>query len=180
MLLLAPIACHDWQALSTSWEGEGVCAAYVVAGPTHTCVRMSNGSLYCWGDNRFGQLGLGDLAPRLVPTQVAGGMAGGVTQIFTGGSHSCVLKVDGTLWCWGDNRSGQLGLGDTDPRQLPVQVAPELLGNQVSAAYAGGAHTCVVKTDGSVWCWGNNQYGQVSSTAGARTTVPVRLLPPCP
>lgn len=149
------------------------------AGGAHLCAITTDGAALCWGDNRFGQLGVNDAQPRLAPTAV-GGNLGTVTQVYTGGTHSCALKVDNTLWCWGDNRSGQLGVGDTEPRALPVQVAPGLLGNQVAAAYAGGAHTCAVKSDGSVWCWGNNQYGQVTGTAGARTPVPVQLFPPCP
>lgn len=151
----------------------------LAAGGAHACAFTTDAAPWCWGDNRFGQLGVGDTTQRLAPTLVAGGMVGAVTQIFTGGSHSCALKTDGTLWCWGDNRSGQLGLGDTTARSLPTQVAPDVLGNQVAAASAGGAHTCAVKSDGSVWCWGNDQYGQVSATSGARSTVPVQVFPPC-
>ncbi|MBL8918449.1 MAG: hypothetical protein JNJ54_06280 [Myxococcaceae bacterium] len=157
----------------------GTQVARLAAGGAHACAFTNDGTPWCWGDNRFGQLGVGDTMPRLAPTLVGTGMLGVVTQVFTGGSHSCALKTDGTLWCWGDNRSGQLGLGDTDARTLPVQVAPDVLGNQVAAASAGGAHTCAVKSDGSVWCWGNDQYGQVSATAGARLTVPTQLFPAC-
>lgn len=159
----------------------GALGAQVVrlaAGGAHLCSFTADGEAWCQGDNRFGQLGAGDTAPRAVPTRVAGAL-GPVTQIFAGGNHSCALKPDGTLWCWGDNRSGQLGVGDTESRSLPVQVAPEALGNQVAAAYAGGAHTCAVKNDFSVWCWGNNQYGQVDGKAGAGSPAPVRVFPPC-
>ena len=151
----------------------------LAAGGAHLCTFLTDGEAWCWGDNRFGQLGVGDVVQRLEPAHVGNGSLGAVSQVFAGGTHSCALKLDGTLWCWGDNRSGQLGVGDTEPRNLPTQVAPQLLGNQVSAAYAGGAHTCAVKTDGSVWCWGNNQYGQISASAAAREATPVQVFPKC-
>ena len=146
----------------------------LAAGGAHLCAFTTDGEAWCWGDNRFGELGVGDVAQRLEPAQVS---LGAVSQVYAGGTHSCALKLDGTLWCWGDNRSGQLGVGDTAARNVPTQVT--LLGNQVSAASAGGAHTCAVKTDSSVWCWGNNQYGQISASAGARETSPVQVFPPC-
>lgn len=150
----------------------------LAAGGAHLCAFTTDGEAWCWGDNRFGELGVGDEAPRSVPARVGNGSLGAVSQVFAGGTHSCALKLDGTLWCWGDNRSGQLGVGDTTARNLPTQVA--VLSNQVAAAYAGGAHTCAVKTDGSVWCWGNNQYGQVGARASGRETAPVQVFSPCP
>lgn len=77
---LAASACHDWAALSSTWEGEGVCVAYVVAGPSHSCARMTNGAIYCWGDNRFGQLGVGDAEPRKAPTKLTAFSDVGVTD----------------------------------------------------------------------------------------------------
>lgn len=154
----------------------GTSLVRLVSGGAHTCAVSTDGLASCWGDNRFGQLGVNDTTARSAPTVVAGAL-GTVTQVFAGGTHSCALRSDNTLWCWGDNRSGQLGVGDTQPRAVPVQVSA--LGDQVAGAWAGGAHTCAVKSDGSVWCWGNNQYGQVSGTAGARSESPVQLFPPC-
>ena len=60
-----------------------------------------------------------------------------------------------------------------------MQIAPAILGNNVAAAYAGGAHTCAVKTDGSVWCWGNNQYSQLGVDVGPLSATPVQVYPPC-
>jgi alpha-tubulin suppressor-like RCC1 family protein len=157
----------------------GMSAVRMAAGGAHLCVLLNDAEVWCHGDNRFGQLGTGDLTARLAPSHVAGGGLGRATQVYAGGGHSCALKVDGSLWCWGDNRSGQLAAGDTTARALPVQAAPELLGTQVTAASAGGGHTCAVKTDSSVWCWGNNQYGQVYEGAGPQALNPVRVLPPC-
>src|SRR6185503_20579960 len=71
---LGACACSDWAGLSKDFEGAGVCPTYVVAGDTHTCVRKTSGSLWCWGDNRFGQLGTGDTQQHLLPARV--GFAG--------------------------------------------------------------------------------------------------------
>jgi alpha-tubulin suppressor-like RCC1 family protein len=149
------------------------------AGAGHTCVFTADGIVSCWGDNREGQLGTGDRTQRTTPSKIDPNGLGAVTQIYAGGSHTCAQRVDGSLWCWGSNRFGQLGTGDTEPRLTPTEVAPDILGTNVAAAYAGGAHTCAVKTDGSVWCWGNNQYGQLGVDVGPLATAPVRVRPPC-
>jgi alpha-tubulin suppressor-like RCC1 family protein len=152
----------------------------VSAGSGHVCAFTADGIVSCWGDNREGQLGIGDRAARSSPVRVDEAGLGAVTQVYAGGTHTCAQKVDGSLWCWGGNRFGQLGTGDTTTRLTPVQIAPDVLGTNVAAAYAGGAHTCAVKTDGSVWCWGNNQYGQLGVEAGPIATAPVQVRPPCP
>jgi alpha-tubulin suppressor-like RCC1 family protein len=149
----------------------------VSTGAAHTCVFTADGAVWCWGDNSQGQLGTGDTMPRSSPVKIAA--AGSVTQIFAGGSHTCALRVDGSLWCWGSNRFGQLGTGDTNNRLSPVAIAPADLGTSVSAAYAGGAHTCAVKVDLSVWCWGSNQYGQLGVDVGPLQKAPLQVSPPC-
>jgi alpha-tubulin suppressor-like RCC1 family protein len=150
--------------------------ARLATGANHTCAQTPEGELWCWGDNRYGQLGLGDRANRSSPAKLPGALDAS-SKVFAGGGHSCAIHADGSFWCWGDNRSGQLGVGDTDPRLAPTQVTT--LGNGVAAAYTGGAHTCVLKTDASVWCWGNNQYGQLGVDVGPQTSLPVRVIPPC-
>jgi alpha-tubulin suppressor-like RCC1 family protein len=150
--------------------------AHLATGANHTCGQTPEGELWCWGDNRYGQLGLGDRTSRPSPVKLAGALDPSA-KVFTGGGHSCAIHTDGTFWCWGDNRSGQLGLGDNEPRLVPTKV--DALGNGVAAAYTGGAHTCVLKTDASVWCWGNNQYGQLGVAIGPSASTPAQVLPPC-
>jgi alpha-tubulin suppressor-like RCC1 family protein len=147
----------------------------VSAGAGHTCAFTTDGSLYCWGDNRDGQLGTGDTTPKNAPVKIE--TNGAITDVFCGGAHTCAVKSDGSIACWGSNRFGQLGTGDTDPHPTPTVV--ESLGTQVAAAYAGGAHTCAVKVDGSVWCWGNNQYGQLGADVGPGANAPVQVIAPC-
>jgi alpha-tubulin suppressor-like RCC1 family protein len=150
--------------------------AHLAAGASHSCAQTPEGELYCWGDNRYGQLGTGDRTNQPLPKKVVGS-ADASAKVFAGGAHSCAIHADGSFWCWGDNRSGQLGVGDTEPRLTATRV--DALGSDVTAAYAGGAHTCVLRTDGSVWCWGNNQYGQLGVAVGSKATSPVRVIPPC-
>jgi len=151
----------------------------LTTGAGHACAFTSDGAVWCWGDNREGQLGTGDTDARSRAVQIDPDGLGAVTQVYAGGAHTCAQRVDGSLWCWGSNRFGQLGTGDTDARLTPVAIAPEDLGTSISAVYAGGAHTCAVKVDGSVWCWGNNQYGQLGADVGPVATKPVRVRPPC-
>jgi alpha-tubulin suppressor-like RCC1 family protein len=86
----------------------------------HTCARASDDSLWCWGDNDAGQLGVGDTMARSVPTQV--GIDNVWREISTGKVHTCSIRVDKSLWCWGGNKHGQLGLGDTKKRTTPQPV----------------------------------------------------------
>ena len=153
----------------------------VSAGGAHACAYTDDGVVWCWGDNRSGQLGTGDQEshPRPVKVDPSGFGQVKTNEVLAGGTHTCALRDDNSLWCWGGNRFGQLGTGDTFPRTVPVQVAPDVLGQNVAAAYAGGAHTCAIKTDGSLYCWGNNQYSQLGVDVGSQSLNPVQVLGPC-
>jgi alpha-tubulin suppressor-like RCC1 family protein len=139
------------------------------AGGYHTCwVKSSDATLWCWGKNDAGQLGLGDTTNRTVPTKVN---ISDVVAVTTGLLHTCAKKVDNSLWCWGDNREDQLGVGfdlSTTARLLPTRVNLD----NIAQISAGGIHTCASKIDGTLWCWGNNTYGQlgIGSTAYASST----------
>jgi len=139
----------------------------------------SDGTVRAWGDNRFGQLGNGNTTAQTSPVAVAGLTGGTVVAIAAGDSHSVALKSDGTVWTWGSNFYGELGAlsapvctgalpyGINQPlptcRTTPGQV---MLGiniafTGVSAISTKGRHNLVLRTDGSVWAWGSNYYGQL-------------------
>jgi alpha-tubulin suppressor-like RCC1 family protein len=149
----------------------------ISAGASHMCVFTADTLAWCWGDNRFGQLGLGDTNGRTTPTRLDSSLLSNVTQVAAGGRHTCALRNDGAILCWGDNRFGQLGLGDRDPRLVPTEVSA--LGHDVSVLYAGGAHTCAINTDGAVYCWGDNRYGQLGDGTTEAKSSPVQILPAC-
>jgi hypothetical protein len=93
-----------------------------------------------------------------------------------GGFHTCAIKQDGSLWCWGNNFYGQLGNGRSgigEMSSIPVQV----MSSGVVAVSAGGFHTCAIKQDGSLWCWGWNQYGQVGDGTNTDRNTPVQIMP---
>ncbi len=140
--------------------GVGTNWGQVSAGADYTCAGKNNGTVWCWGDNWSGQLGLGKKAGRTIysPAQVGGETNWG--QVSAGADHTCATKTDSSLWCWGDNGSGQLGLGKRAGRTIysPAQVGGETNWGQVSA---GADHTCATKTDNSLWCWGKNWSGQL-------------------
>ena len=124
----------------------------ISAGSFHLCGLRGAGEVWCLGSNGAGQLGTGDTTARAVPTPVTG-LGGPAMRVSAsaGGSFTCAVRVDGTLWCWGANADGQLGVGDTSPRSVPTQVGTDADWADVSA---GAWHACGVRTDGSLWCWG--------------------------
>ena len=139
------------------------------------CALKLDGTLWCWGDNYFGQLGVGDTVTRTAPTQVTA-LGNQVVDFRLDGGASCALKADGTLWCWGYNGNGQLGVGDTVKRVVPTQVAA--LGNQVTSMATGTSHTCALTANKTVWCWGSNTYGQVGDGTTVQRNLPVAVVLP--
>lgn len=114
----------------------------------------TDGTMWSWGRNPYGQLGLGEWGSKDVPTQV--GVASDWESVTAGGNHALAIKTDGTLWAWGYNLAGQLGLGDATTRNSPAKIGAETSWALVSA---GENHTLAKKDDGTVWAWGDNVYG---------------------
>ena len=127
-------------------------------------------TLWSWGYNGYGELGLGDTASRSSPVQV-GSLADWVS-VGAGGNHLTVVKTDGTLWSCGYNNYGQLGLGDIADRSNLVQVGSLTDWSSIKAGYD---HTVAVKTDGTLWSWGHNNYGQLGLGDTADRSSPVQV-----
>lgn len=141
-----------------------------------TCAVKTNGSVVCWGSNRYGQLGDGTTTNRSTPVPVTA-LAGGVDAVSAGDEHVCVLLDGGEVRCWGANLHGQLGNGSTDGQVTPSPVSG--LGSGVRSLSSGGLHTCAITNAKGVLCWGNNEYGQLGdgTTETRSIAVPVAGLP---
>jgi alpha-tubulin suppressor-like RCC1 family protein len=155
------------------------------------CALRAEGTAVCWGYNYYGYLGQGtshfssvQTTDNGTPDYVTG--LSGVTQVTAEGySHSCALKGDGSLWCWGENGQGQVGTDcsflpcntqEIDFSPAPVRVP---LAN-VKQATTGDLHTCAITADGATYCWGQNTRGQLgngeTTTYTAINATPTRVL----
>jgi len=122
----------------------------------------TDGTLWAWGDNSFGRLGVGDTEDRHSPVKVMDNVSTITAfNIENDGYYTWdsafVVKVDGTLWAWGRNNHGQLGVGDTEDRYTPVKVMDNV--STIALGYRDSAYA--VKTDGTLWAWGRNNHGQL-------------------
>jgi alpha-tubulin suppressor-like RCC1 family protein len=142
----------------------------VSAGGTHTCGIRTSGRLYCWGSDEHGQLGDGGAnTDQSVPTEVAGGVTNWAA-VAAGGHHTCARRTGGRLFCWGDDEYG--GLGDGYPfadQTVPTEVAGGA--TNWAAVTAGQFHTCARRTNGRLFCWGNNDRGELGD-GGPNTPLP--------
>lgn len=161
-------------------SGGGNSWVFCVAGPSSGGAIKQDGTLWMWGFNSNGVLGLGDTTNRSSPVTVAGG---GTTwqQVSIAIEHSAAIKTDGTLWTWGRNVDGELGTGNTIARSSPgTTVAGGTDWKQVTT---GGATTITVnyttaaiKQDGTLWTWGDGAYGGIASAAAASRSSPGTIL----
>jgi alpha-tubulin suppressor-like RCC1 family protein len=132
----------------------------------------SDNTVWTWGTNNYGQLGIGNnvwkSTPQIVPNLT------GVTKIAMGENHTLALKSDNTVRAWGWNEYGQLGNGNTTNSNSPVGVFNL---NGVTAIAAGARHSLALKNDNTVWSWGDNGSGQLGngSTTGSYTPVQVKV-----
>jgi alpha-tubulin suppressor-like RCC1 family protein len=151
----------------------------VAGGATHSLGLKSDGTIWAWGGNGNGQLGIGssDTTSHLVPQQVkqnATTFLTGLSFAAAGGSHSLAIKKsDGSVFGWGSDSSGQLGDNSAATQQVfPVQVKTTATGNPILTGIVdiagGSAHSIALKTDGTVWTWGSNSAGQLAD--GSTTT----------
>lgn len=136
----------------------------------HSLVVTTDGKLWAAGSNTYGQLGDGTTTSHTAPIQVPG--ISGITDISAGQFSSAVLKSDGTVWMWGGNSNGQLGDGTTTQRTSPVQVSG--LSGITAISVGPGATMVALKSDGTVWGWGANNYGQLGDGTTAERHSPVQ------
>ena len=156
--------CHELQTCGEQ-AGPNACGGGITqisAGGFHTCALLSNGRVRCWGRGTEGQLGYGNVN-RIDPPGGDVDIFGEVQQITAGRSHTCALRTNGTVVCWGLGLYGQLGYGDTssigDDETPGIREVP--VGGAVRQISAGSLHTCAVLSTGSVRCWGRGADGRL-------------------
>lgn len=130
----------------------------IIAGEAHSILLRRDGTVWAWGENENGQLGIGTTVDSTVPVQVSN--LENIIDIDTFRDHNIALKSDGTVWTWGHNNWSQLGHGTNVDILEPTKV--ESL-TDVESIAAGYLHTVVSKSDGTVWTWGNNSDGQIGN-----------------
>jgi alpha-tubulin suppressor-like RCC1 family protein len=142
----------------------------VSAGNTHSLALKNDGTVWAFGSNIFGELGIGSNSNMYTPTKIPS--LTGVKAISAGMFYSLALKTDGTVWVWGSNSYGQLGDGTTDNRLTPVKITSLSAVNSISA---GLYHSLALKEDGTVWAWGSNSNGQLGDGTTSSRMTPVKV-----
>ena len=152
-------------ALETGW-------AFLSSSDEATCGIREDGTLWCWGLNTQGQLGIGSSAPFATSPQQVGSASDWI-HISLKISSSCGIREGGSLWCWGSNFRGKLGVGDTAIKLAPTRVGTSLgFLTGWSDVTVGIGVTCGIREDSTLWCWGSNSFGML----GDGTTTD-RLIP---
>ena len=137
---------------------------------TTVYVLKSNGTVWSWGYNSYGQLGNNSTAGSSVPVQVSG--LASVTAITSGNGTGYALKSDGTVWAWGNNSNGQLGNGTVGNSLIPVKVAWQTGVTAISSKYL----TCYsLQSNGTVWSWGQGTGGQLGNAFYSDSSTPVQV-----
>ena len=160
--------------------GDAATWTFVSAGNQHTMGIRADGTLWAWGHAGSGRLGNGEITPHMgSPIQIDGEWE----SVAAGGTHTVGIRADGTLWSWGMNgTNGQLGIGNTEanrtvPTEVDVEPEPGTRWLSVSIGSAGGNFTMSVRSDGTLWAWGNNGEGRLGDNTTTARLSPIRVEP---
>lgn len=154
-------------------------AISISAGREHACAVREGGSVWCWGRNFEGQLGddVGGTSAAAVQVHTtAGEPLGGIVDVRAGYNHTCARDDGGRIWCWGANGNNDLGDGTTTSRARAAPVLVAAMGEPFTGAtelLVGAGMSCARKTNGELWCWGNNDDGQFGDGTEVDHPVPV-------
>jgi alpha-tubulin suppressor-like RCC1 family protein len=149
------------------WKSVVSCNQY------HVAAIKTGGTLWTWGQNAYGQLGLGDRTNRSSPVQV--GSDTDWAEVACAENSMVAIKTGGTLWAWGLNDNGVLGLGDRTKRSSPVQVGSDTNWAKVGCGDNGGGCVRALKTNGTLWGWGQNGHGQLGLGGTTSFSSPVQV-----
>jgi alpha-tubulin suppressor-like RCC1 family protein len=147
-------------------------AIQIEAGKKFNCVLRGDGSVWCWGENNHGQLGDNTLTDRARPAPVMA-LGGFAVGLGCGGNQCCAVLTGGTVRCWGENASGQLGDRTTTERRLPVTAIG--IADAAQVVTGGNGHTCVRTRSGALTCWGLNGGGQLGDGTTSDRASPVAV-----
>jgi alpha-tubulin suppressor-like RCC1 family protein len=144
----------------------------LVAANTHVCARDTSNQIYCWGANDFGQTGNGNNTDQHSPQAIMMGL-----QVVTAGSHTCMRATNNDVKCTGENyydagHGGDIGDNTINDRNVPTAVVGPF--NAVEIA-VGGRDSCGRKSDGTVWCWGQNKFGELGDKTTTESHVPQQV-----
>lgn len=156
-----------------------VAVRQVTAADRHTCSLDELGRVYCWGLNDRGQLGVGTRVASLLPAPVI--LPARATAIASSFAHVCALLADASLWCWGQNSEGELGQADPfpprddDAERATDKLSPVRVPGTFQSVDTGQGHTCGIRADRSLWCWGRNTRSELGTAAGGQVREPTRV-----
>lgn len=143
----------------------------IAAGGNHYLALRNDGRVLAWGNNSYGQLGNGNTNNATAPVLISS--LTGITSISGGEYHSLALKSNGTVWAWGYNGSGVLGNGNSGVNSsVPVQVS-SLSG--ITAISAGKSHSLALRSNGTVWAWGDGNYGKLGNSSYSMESTPIQV-----
>jgi len=151
----------------------GVNWKQVIIGYTHTAAVKTDGSLWTWGFSTAGQLGRNNIVNASSPVQT---ISAGTNwkSVSIGGAHTGALKADGTLWVWGLSSSGQIGNNAILSMSSPVQTVSG--GSSWKKISLAGSHSAAIKTDGTLWLWGNGNSGRLGNNSILNRSSPVQTI----
>ncbi|MBN2542532.1 T9SS type A sorting domain-containing protein [bacterium] len=157
----------------------------ISAGYLYSLALKNDGTVYAWGENSYGQLGDSGFAISAVPVQVKDssgtGLLSGIDSISAGAVHCMALASDSTIWVWGSNREGCLGIGSSDlnPHPFPVKVkdstGTDILRN-IMCVSAGSGYSTALSFDQKFWSWGANGDGQLGNDTTLSESLPIRVM----